>query len=126
VKVVEFIVEASIATLNVTDTTLLRATLLALAEGLFAVITGVAGEEGFVGVDASSFLQPAVNNTAAAANTETIFFNLIIFVFINSRCWRTDVNNFHCTKMSSIAVFVLHKYRKALYNSHIMCFYGRG
>ena len=42
-NVVELIVEASIASLKVTEITLLSETLLVLAAGLFAVTTGVAG-----------------------------------------------------------------------------------
>jgi hypothetical protein len=73
-------VEASIASLKVTDITLLRETLVALAAGLFAVTEGVVGDAAGVG-ESSFFLQPAINNTAAVANTEIIFVNFIILVF---------------------------------------------
>jgi hypothetical protein len=108
--------------LKVMDITLLRETLLASAVGLFAVTEGVDGA-GVVGagsgLGSSSFLQLAVNSTPAAASTDNIFFNFIIFVFFNSRCWRTDVNNFHDTKVRCITTFMLHNYGNELYNSHI-------
>jgi hypothetical protein len=77
---VVLIVEASIASLKVTDITLLRETLLAFAAGLLAVIEGVVGAVD--GPFDSSFLHAAVNNTAAVANTEISFLYFIIFLLL--------------------------------------------